>query len=139
MSADEWDPNGPLMVLPPAKGADHAWEFGGYRFELGRTPAGWRWGVSARGRGVGGCRTPVGALIAHTMWVGLPLYLLPGYGPVYRRLQRWLHLRGVCVLRRRGPLPMSWSCSWCGNRVSGRGVGEWPLPVRGVGSVNSSP
>ena len=117
MSAGEWDPNAPQIVLPPAKAADHAWEIGGYRFELDRTPVGWRWGVCARGRGVGGYRTPVGALIAYTRWSGLPLYRIPGYGPVYRRVQAFLHRRGYCVLRRSRPVAVTWTCSWCGNRA----------------------
>ncbi len=99
----------------PAKGADQSWQIGGYRFELTRHPVGRRWGVSARGRGVGGCRTPLTALLLHTRHAGLPWYRVPGYGMAYRAAQAWLHSRGYCVLRR-GGLPL-WSCSWCGNRI----------------------
>lgn len=115
---DGWNPDAPLIELPPAKGAEHQWQVGGYRFELGLTPRGWRWGVSARGQGVGGCRTPLGALFAHTRWAGLPLYRLPGYGPVYRFVQARLHRHGYCVLRRSGPIAVSWHCAWCGNRAA---------------------
>lgn len=44
--------------------------------------------------------------------------LLPGYGPVYRWLQRLAHRRGRCVLTRyRIEGTHLWWCQWCGHRV----------------------
>lgn len=94
------------------------WTVAGYRFELIPTVNGWRWGVSARGIGVGGLRTPLCALVRHTQQAGLPWHQVPGYGIAYRGAQRWLHGHGYCVLRRRWPTQPSWRCSWCGNRIS---------------------
>lgn len=50
----------------------------------------------------------------------IPLYRIPGYGPVYRFTQRWLHNRGYCVLAVQPRIDdrWRWHCSWCGHRVT---------------------
>lgn len=43
----------------------YRWSAGRYTLRFVRLPAGWRWGLSDRGRGVDGSRTPFGALFAY--------------------------------------------------------------------------
>jgi hypothetical protein len=51
-------------------------------------------------------------------WFTIHAYQLPGYGPIYRWLNRSMHARGWCVARRHGPLEPGggyvWRCDWCG-------------------------
>lgn len=56
------------------------------------------------------------------------LYQVPGYGPAYRGVQRFLHRHGVCVLRRRPVIDGDrlWWCTWCGHRAVDRSDGRNP-------------
>ncbi len=87
----------------------------------------YRWEVQACGIGVLQ-HSLFRAFVDHTSVAGLPLYRLPGYGVVYRTMQRWLHAHGRCVLKRsRIGDPDGntfWACSWCGHSIKEQRGGQ---------------
>lgn len=85
-----------------------------------------RWGVSDNTRGVGNCRTPVGALIRY--WraphITVRIQSMLGRLHLYRLVMRVLHRFGQCFLvTKPGPDHLRRECTWCGTRT--RAIGGW--------------
>lgn len=66
------------------------------------------------------------------------LYRVPGYGHAYRSINRAIHARGWCAMRRNGPLEPDgdylWHCSWCGRRSREETNPAWKTPTESEAS-----
>jgi hypothetical protein len=114
------------------------YQFGKFQFEHQQDG---RWGVSDRMRGVGNCRTPIGAMLRYwrephvTVRIQDTLIRLH----LYRQVMHALHRFGQCFrITKPGPRGERCECTWCGNRLRLRDPATEKIPVHAPGQVGDS-